>query len=116
LPYNVNFFTQAVALATLAEPRILREAVALLVRERERLFAALERLPGIKPYPSRANFILVELTSLDPRAVFEALAERGVLVRNVSSYPRLSRCLRISVGSVEENATLLAALGEILSS
>ena len=116
LPYNVNFFTQAVALATLEEPAILRDAVTRLLAERERLAAALQSLPGMKVFPSHANFILVELESLEPRAVFESLADRGVLVRNVSSYPRLSRCLRISVGTAEENETLLAALGEILPS
>jgi histidinol-phosphate aminotransferase len=83
LPYNINFFSQAAAMAA---------------------------LPGLRVYPSRANFVLVELLDADPRAVFEALYGQGILVRDVTSYPRLSRCLRVSVGSEAENETFLQAL------
>ena len=51
---------------------------------------------------------------MSPKAVFEALYRRGVLVRDVSSYPMLSRCLRISVGTPDENDTFLRALGTAL--
>ncbi|HUG53245.1 MAG TPA: histidinol-phosphate transaminase [Vicinamibacteria bacterium] len=112
LPYNLNFVSQTAALAVLEERAAMEVAVARLVRLREALFADLQRLRGVRPYPSRANFILVELEDRDPRAVFEALYARGVLVRDVTSYPRLGRCLRVSVGTEAENAALLEALGE----
>ena len=110
LPYNLNFLSQAAALAALGQRRELEAAVRRLVALREELFQGLAALPGVRPYPSRANFILFELLDRDPRAVFEALFERGVLVRDVTSYPRLERCLRVSVGTPEENAAFLEAL------
>ena len=71
-------------------------------------------MPGLRVYPSRANFLLVELLEADPKAVFEDLYERGVLVRDVTSYPMLERCLRITVGSETENAALLEAMSAAL--
>lgn len=110
LPYNINFFSQAAALAALEQPGILEASVARLVRLRGELFEALQALPGVRPVPSEANFILFELPGADPKAVFEALYRDGILVRDVTSYPRLGRCLRVSVGSEEENARFLASL------
>jgi histidinol-phosphate aminotransferase len=115
LPYNINFFTQTAAIAALTEPETLAEGVSRLVALRESLAASLAALPGVRVFPSRANFLLFELIEKDPKHVFDSLARRGVLVRDVSSYPRLSRCLRASVGSASENETLVAALREILA-
>jgi histidinol-phosphate aminotransferase len=114
LPYNLNFFSQTAALAALEEWEGLRRNVERLVAAREDLLHRLYRIPGVRPYPSRANFILFELPEHDPRQVFELLYGRGVLVRDVTSYPRLSRCLRVSVGSDEENERFLAALRQAL--
>jgi histidinol-phosphate/aromatic aminotransferase/cobyric acid decarboxylase-like protein len=110
LPYNINFFSQAAAMAAIDDYPLLEVAVKRLVVERERMRARLGSLPGLRVYPSRANFVLVELLDADPRAVFEALYGQGILVRDVTSYPRLSRCLRVSVGSEAENETFLQAL------
>jgi histidinol-phosphate aminotransferase len=115
LPYNVNFFTQAAALAALSQPAVLQAGVDRLVRLRDALYARLAALPGLRVYPSRGNFLLIELAERDPKTVFEALYERGILVRDVTSYPRLSRCLRVSVGTEEENKALLAVLSESLA-
>jgi histidinol-phosphate aminotransferase len=114
LPYNLNFFTQSAALAALEERTVLEEMVRRLVEERERLLERLGDVPGVRAWPSQANFFLLELLGASPRAVFDALYRRGVLVRDVSSYPMLSRCLRISVGTPEENETFLHALGTAL--
>jgi histidinol-phosphate aminotransferase len=114
LPYNLNFFSQAAALAALDEWDSLRATVERLKEARQDLLYRLYRVPGVRPYPSAANFILFELTEADPKAVFEALFARGVLVRDVSSYPRLARCLRVSVGTEEENETFLGALRHAL--
>jgi histidinol-phosphate aminotransferase len=115
LPYNLNFFSQAAAMAALEcyESELL-PTVKRLVRLREGLAASLRRIAGIRVYPSAANFLLVEFLEADPKAVFEALYEKGVLVRDVTSYPMLGRCLRISVGSEAENAALLAAMSDAL--
>ena len=110
LPYNVNFFSQMAAFAALRRRDLLAGSVARLRRLRDGLMAELGRLPAVKVHPSEANFFLLELLEADPKATFEALHAKGILVRDVTSYPGLSRCLRISVGSEEENEALLGAL------
>jgi histidinol-phosphate aminotransferase len=115
LPYNINFFSQMAALATLEEWGAFRKVVDDLVDERERVFEALRATPGVKAYPSRANFILFELLETDPKRVFESLYADGVLVRDVTSYPRLGRALRVSVGSPDENAAFLSGLRKALA-
>jgi histidinol-phosphate aminotransferase len=114
LPYNLNFFTQTAALAALEEHEALDEVVGKIVEARERLIARLGDVPGVRAWPSKANFVLLELLEASPRAVFDGLYRRGVLVRDVSSYPMLSRCLRVSVGTPDENETFLHALGTAL--
>jgi len=114
LPYNLNFFSQLAALAALDEWAALQKNVERVIQAREELLHKLYRVPGVKPYPSQANFILFELLEADPKAVFESLYKRGVLIRDVTSYPRLSRCLRVSVGSEEENEAFLAGLRHAL--
>jgi len=115
LPYNLNFFSQSAALAALEERRELESVVRRLVAMREEVFLSLSALPGVRPYPSRANFILFELLDREPKAVFESLLERGVLVRDVTGFPRLERCLRVSIGSPDENAAFLDGLRAALS-
>jgi histidinol-phosphate aminotransferase len=115
LPYNINFFSQVAALAALEEEGERGDNVTRLLRLRDALFADLQRMRGIRPYPSRANFILVEIEDGDPRAVFESLYAEGVLVRDVSTYPRLAHCLRLTVGTEAENAALLEGLGRALA-
>jgi histidinol-phosphate aminotransferase len=114
LPYNINFISQVAAIAALEDRAELEASVAEIVRQRGLLVTALAALPGVRVFPSRANFLLIEFASADPRAVFESLYQGGVLVRDVTSYPRLSRCLRVSVGSADENAQLLAGLARAL--
>jgi histidinol-phosphate aminotransferase len=115
LPYNVNFFSQLAALAALEERETLEGNVQRLIQLRERLLVRLADMPGVRAHPSDANFFLLEVLSADPKAVWSALARRGVLVRDVTSYPQLDRCLRVSVGSEEENETFLHALGAALT-
>jgi histidinol-phosphate aminotransferase len=114
LPYNLNFFSEMAAMAAIDGYASLRERVERLRVLRGELFDRLGRMPGVKAFPSQANFILIEFESADPKAVFESLYRRGVLVRDVTSYPMLARCLRVSVGSEDENDTFLRALGTAL--
>ena len=115
LPYNLNFFSQAAALAALEEKEALATSVRRLVAERERLLARLADVPGVRAFPSDANFFLLECLSADPKAVFASMLRRGVLVRDVTSYPMLGRCLRVSVGTEAENDAFLHALGTALT-
>jgi histidinol-phosphate/aromatic aminotransferase/cobyric acid decarboxylase-like protein len=114
LPYNLDFFSQAAALAALEEKDVLAANVHLLVAERERLLARLADVPGVRAFSSDANFFLVECLCAHPKAVFAAMLRRGVLVRDVTAYPRLERCLRVTVGTPEENDAFLHALGTAL--
>jgi histidinol-phosphate/aromatic aminotransferase/cobyric acid decarboxylase-like protein len=84
-------------------------AIEALLGEKEKLWKALGEIPGVKVYPSRANFFLVEVPAA-PRVIFDALYAKGILIRDVSSYPMLGRCLRISVGTPRENERMLDAL------
>jgi histidinol-phosphate aminotransferase len=109
LPYNVNQFSLTAAEVALENIDRFRPAIEAVLREKERLGEELSKLPGFKVYPSEANFFLVEVP-VPPRALFDELYRQGILIRDVSSYPTLSRCLRISVGTREENDRLLSAL------
>ena len=115
LPYNLNFFSQIAALAALEEKEALATSVRRLVAERGRLLASLADIPGVRAFSSDANFFLLECLATDPKVVFASLLRRGVLVRDVTSYPMLSRCLRVSVGTEAENDAFLHALGTALT-
>jgi histidinol-phosphate aminotransferase len=109
--YNVNVLTQAVALFVLERLDVLEKQAAQIRAERARLGPALAALPGVTVYPSEANFFLVRVP--DAERSFEALRRQGVLVRNLHS-PSLKNCLRVTVGTPEENRILLNALREAL--
>jgi len=113
LPYNLNSVSQtAAAVAVDMYEAELRPLVRKIIGERARLYAALSRIRGLTPVRSRANFILVR-SAIDPKQVFAELIERNILIRDVSSYPMLSDCFRVSVGTPEENDLLLESLQEI---
>jgi histidinol-phosphate aminotransferase len=113
LPYHLSALTQAVGLRALHHKGVLMSHVVATERERERVAAALDRLPGVRVLPSDANFLCFE-TPVDPRVLWQGLLERGVLVRDVSRYPTLDRHLRVTVGTPEEDDAFLAALAEEL--
>ena len=114
LPYNVNQFSLTAAEVALENIGRFRAPIEAVLRERERLGRELGRMPGIKVYPSEANFFLIEVR-VDPKLIFEDLYGQGILIRDVSSYPMLSRCLRISVGTPDENNRFLSALHAALN-
>jgi histidinol-phosphate aminotransferase len=109
LPYNVGTFSQAAARTVLEEPGFLASQVRTIVEERGRIAAALAALPGATVFPSAANFVLFR-TAQPSRSVFTALRDRGVLVRDLGAAAGLlERCLRVTVGTPEENDAFLAA-------
>ncbi|HEY2381462.1 MAG TPA: histidinol-phosphate transaminase [Terriglobia bacterium] len=113
LPYNVNIFTLAAAEVIIEKHDVLNAGITALIRERERVFSELQKRPEIRAFPSQANFILIR-TAKSARELFDALYSHGVLIRDVSAYPLLERCLRISIGTPEENNRCLAALDQVL--
>jgi histidinol-phosphate aminotransferase len=113
LPYNVNIFTLAAAEIVIEKRSVLNQGIASLIRERDRVFAELQKRQEVRAFPSKANFILMK-TAKPARQLFDELYKQGVLVRDVSSYPLLDRCLRVSIGTPEENDRFLAALDQAL--
>ncbi len=108
-PYNVNVLTQLLAERLLAYIEVLKEQAASIRAERSRLGAGFDQLFGVKTYASDANFLLLRVPDADK--VFAGMKAQGVLVKNLhGSHPLLAQCLRITVGTPEENAQCLAAL------
>jgi len=108
-PYNINVLTQAAADFMLDHLDVLDDQAAELRAERTRLEEAVAALPGATVYPSAGNFLLVRVP--DAAAVFETLLTSRVLIKNVSKmHPLLANCVRLTVGSAEENAQMIAAL------
>lgn len=115
LPYNINVLSQATAEFALEHFDVLRQQTEQLRRDREQMLADLRELDGVDVWPSEANFLLVRCGS-PARPIFEALRERGVLIKCLDgSHPALAGCLRFTVGSAEENARLLTALRAVLA-
>jgi len=112
LPYSVNIFTLTAAEVFMERWESLRSWIGVLVAEREKLFRALGGMEGVRVHPSSANFLLFETLRKTPAEVFEAMLGKGILIRDVSRYPMLSRGLRVSVGTPEENCGFLDALRE----
>jgi histidinol-phosphate aminotransferase len=113
LPYHLDAFKQAAGTLALRHEPVMRERVARLVEARGRLCSALGDLP-VTVWPSDANFVLFRLPGLDSGEVWRALVDRSVLVRDVSGWPGLEGCLRVTVGTDEENDRFVSALGEVL--
>ena len=114
MPYNVNVLTAAAAELILDHRDVLAAQTQRIVEERARLEQALDRMPHATRYPSAANFILVRVP--DAPAAFEALRERGILIKTLhGSHALLANCLRLTVGTPDENAKLIEALASVLS-
>lgn len=114
LPYNVNVLTQVVAELVLQHAGELDAQAAAIRGERSRLAAALAGVPGTVVFPSQANFILFRVPAAT--AAFGALRQRGVLVKNLDgSHPMLADCLRVTVGTPDENNRFLDALRQVVN-
>ena len=106
LPYSLNIVSEAIAAAALENRQVYERNVTLAIRERERVFAAMREIAGVTPCPSKANFIFFRVEQ--PRRVFDALCERGILIREYAN------ALRVSIGNPDENDRFLAALQEVV--
>ena len=113
-PYNVSVLNAEAALFALEHADEFARQAAVLRSERTRLTAALQAMPGVRPFPSEANMVLTRVP--DAAVLFEALKQRRVLVKNVSKlHPLLSNCLRLTVGTPEENELMIDAMKASLS-
>ncbi len=115
LPYNINVLTQVSAAFVLGHKARFDEQTRLIRQERQRLFEALSALAGVYPYPSQANFILARFVPGRADGIFQALKARGILIKNLhGAHPLLADCLRVTVGTPEENDAFLAALAAVI--
>jgi histidinol-phosphate aminotransferase len=113
-PYNISVLNAEAAFFALEHADVYAAQAAELRQQRERVFAALLAMPGISPWPSQGNMILARVQ--DAATTFAALKARGVLIKNVSAmHPLLANCVRITVGTPDENTLLLQALEACLN-
>lgn len=111
LPYNINILTQVSAEFALEHKQLFDDQTHQIRRSREELLETLRHTDGITAYPSEANFILIRIRRKDALSVFEGLKARGVLVKNLhGAHPLLDQCLRITIGTSEENSVFIEAL------
>jgi len=116
-PFNINVLTEAVAIKLLQNKPVLDAQAAKVLEERERVRAELARLAGLVVYPSAANFLLARVSGEKGAGtrVFERVKVQGVLVKDFSGgHPQLENCLRLTIGTPEENRILIAALREAM--
>ncbi|MGA7305199.1 MAG: aminotransferase class I/II-fold pyridoxal phosphate-dependent enzyme [Rhodothermales bacterium] len=113
LPFMINRLTAIVASYLVAHPEIVRERAQVLTTERDGLLTGLRQIPNVDVVPSSTNFLIFR-TPLEAGDLQQALARRGVLVRDVSGYKRLPRFVRVNAGLPDENKAFLSALNDVL--
>ncbi|MEX1276872.1 MAG: histidinol-phosphate transaminase [Bacteroidota bacterium] len=111
-PYNINALTSAEALKALENREKVKHTTAAIIAERGRLAEALRFIPYIRQvFPSDANFLLVRFD--DAPTVYSRLVQKGIIVRDRSSEPKLANCLRITIGTPEQNDLLIKTMKEL---
>ena len=115
LPYNINVLTQVSTEFALRHKAVFDQQTQMIREERGRLHQSLLELNGVTPYPSEANFILLRCLNKPAPELFEELKTKGVLVKNLhGAHPILDQCLRITVGTAQENSAFIQALRKAL--
>ena len=110
-PYSVDAVSQAIARVVYGNRAKFEPGIRAIIDERARVIDGLKRIPGVRPFPSDANYVLFHMGGAE--AAWRALYERGILVRDLSRAPYTLDCLRVSIGSREENDAFLSALRDI---
>lgn len=114
MPYNINALTQASAGFLLDHFDVFEQQAAEICAERERVMATFMAMDGVQTFPSQANFILIRVTDAD--AVFDRLKTAGILVKNMNGAGELLvDCLRITIGTKDENDAVLTAIREMMA-
>src|SRR4030043_557572 len=112
LPFNLNSLSQAIAVEALKDKKTLQSHINAIVSEREKLFNEMEKISGMQPYPSEANFILFRVSNSD--RVYKSLLRKGVLVRNMKGV--VDSCLRGTVGTPGENKIFFNPFKKVIKS
>ncbi|MBT5580897.1 MAG: histidinol-phosphate transaminase [Acidimicrobiaceae bacterium] len=114
LPYHLDAMTQVAGTLALRHLSAMNERVDRLVEERGRLMAELANL-SVDVWPSASNFVLFRPREHEGVDVWQGLVDRSILIRNCASWPRLEGCLRVTIGTPDEDDRFLAALMEVLA-
>ena len=114
LPYNSNSISQIAAAELLKNFSMVQEQIDSIKNERARLLEELTKIKSINAFPSDANFILFQ-TSDNGEEVFRVLLENNILVRNLGTHPMLKNCLRVTIGTREENDQFLERLKQAIN-
>lgn len=110
LPYNINALTQASANFSLQNIAVFNKQAKQICQQREILSTAMRSMPDLQVFPSEANFILFKVLSGTAQHVFENLLNNKIIIKNVSNNHLLENCLRVTVGTEEENQAFIKAL------
>ncbi len=105
LPYNINTLTQISGNFLLQQKDEINKNANIILAERKRLFDALSVMDNLTAYPSQANFILFKAP--DANGLFEHLKANGILIKNLSNAPKLHNCLRVTIGSPQQNTQFI---------
>ncbi len=112
-PFNITLPTQIIGKIVLTEGRdVINEQIRILKSERDFMLTELNKINGIKVFPSDANFILIRVK--DGNKLHKKLIEKGILVRNMSHLPQMENCLRVSIGKPDENREFLKTLKDLV--
>ena len=114
LPYNSNVISQTFAEHLLKNFKLVQKQINSILEERHRLLKELQKIESVTPFPSDSNFILFR-TEQSAENTFAYLIENKILVRNLSSHPKLNNCLRVTVGTKNENDLFLSKLKDFIN-
>ena len=115
LPYNINVLSQQAAIFALQHVDVFHGQAARIRKDRESMFTSLGKIPGIKVWPSEANFLLFRVPEGQGPAIYNELKARNILIKSLTGgHPAVVDCLRVTVGSPQENEAFLTALRDIL--
>ena len=115
LPYNINALTQASANFALQNITVFNQQAEKICQQRGLLLKAMQAIENIKVFPSEANFILFKILSSTAENIHKILLDNKIIIKNVSNNDLLENCLRVTVGTEEENKYFIKALNSALS-
>lgn len=111
-PYNINELTQISAIEQLQKADLVQSQIMSLINERELLVRSLEQVAFIKKiYPSNTNFVMIKVDNASKR--YQQLIENGIVIRNRTTQPLCENCLRLTIGTTEENMKLIETLKQL---
>lgn len=115
MPYNINVLSQLTARFALEHKAVFDDQASRIRSERQRLFEELGKIPDISAFASEANFILIRVPQGQAQPIFNSMKDQGVLIKSLhGGHPLLNDCLRLTIGTPEENHRCLAALRQSL--